>query len=153
MVDVEDWEPDPQILALVNAALDDLKTRTEFVEPDEGEDKYSPQWTKEVSPAEYPPDCARMRLDFELVDESELTNSQILDVMFEFLSVELADLLERGDTSQLTDPLLAVYDGSRKRGKQLKSVHIPSSVIYREHKPGKNTFEYTTYWLLTAEWA
>lgn len=148
----DSWTPDPQILALVNAALDDLKTRTEFVEPAEGEDKYT-QWTERVSTAEYPLDCARMRLDFELVDDSGLTDSQTLDVMFEFLSVDLADLLERGDTSQYVDPLLSGYDGAKKRGKQLKSVHIPSSVIYREHKPGKNTFEYTTYLLLTAEWA
>ena len=146
----ENWKPNPEILAIVKTGLDDLKTRVKFIEPEDDEDKYT-QWTEHLVD-KWPSGSVRLRLDFELLDDVEMSNEQVLDQMFEAAAVDLADLFENGDTSNLDDdPLLSAHDGSIKRGKDLKSIHIPNHVVYREHKP--NRYEYTVYLIITTEWS
>ena len=153
VVEYEEWELDPQILAVVNKELDRLKDTIEFVHPADGEDKYG-QWIERIEASPYPAGCARLRLDWELVDQPKILGDEhVLDRMFQFVAIDIADLLENGDTSNHTDPLFQALDGKNKLGKELLSIHIPSAVIYKEYKPSKESTEFTFYLLLVPKWS
>lgn len=144
-----DWTPDPHILEVVKTELDRLRGVIEFKEP--SGDKYE-QWTKTIEANPYPLGCARLRLDFELVEDVD-DRGEALKLMFDFIALDLTDLLENGDSEDYSNPFFAAYDGAKKRGKKLESISIPSAVLYREHKPFKQSYEYTMYLLLTSEWS
>lgn len=100
-------------------------------------------------------DIARMRLDWELsFDAVEDGKSQeaIADLMIASIKADLEDLIENGDVNEYSDALLKTFDGSKKRGKEVKEVDIFSASLFWERKEKKKMVEYTLYILMYVKW-
>lgn len=98
----------------------------------------------------------RLRLDWELSHEffeeegNHWDMPEIFDLMGIQMKVDLEDLIENGDTTIVSDPLLKTFDGSKKRGSEPKDVQIIKTVTTRG--VGRGVIEYTVYILLYTEW-
>lgn len=101
---------------------------------------------------------ARLRLDWELSREfvQELHDSEkhedIFRLMGAQISVDLNDLVENGDVNKINDPLLKMFDGSKKRGKPPVLVDIFAANLHFNYHKVKDTTEYTLYILMAVRW-
>lgn len=104
---------------------------------------------------QYDQDCptgTRLRLDFEVTDELEFTGHGPADLMVIQMKEDLLDVIENGDTSLTSDPLLKAMDGAVVRGVQPVGVTIKYAKMFAEEKKYLHTVYYTLFINLYVEW-
>ena len=97
---------------------------------------------------------ARLRFDIELGPTVVRSAGPegVADILMSRVRTDLMDMLENGDIES-PQPLYKVIDGSKKRGKTLKNADAFAVNLAYKESPSNNSYEYTVYMLVAAEWA
>lgn len=90
-----------------------------------------------------------LRLDFELSEEvvedpgfnAKARNEALIGIARN----DLEDLIINGDVNKSADPLLKCINGEKVRGKSAVEIEILAASLLTEHKPRKNSYEYTLF--------
>lgn len=92
-----------------------------------------------------------LRFDFEHKYSLDSKHREtVIDDMFRQIENDLTDLVVDGDIRS-NDPLLKSFDGERKLSKICTNVTINSYALWSEHRVKKNTYEYTLFFNVSAE--
>lgn len=135
---------------LLDDALEDFKERLLAVPF--GTAVFSENYTKNFHNGENESE-ANLRLDWEVPgDHVEAADQKLINLMFEQMKLDLADLIENGDAGQTTDPLLKSIDGIRVRSQQPVFIDITVGETHAEYHYRKDTTEITTYLRLYIKW-
>lgn len=160
MSETTDKPFDERIFLMCDKAIETALEKVEEVEQTDKDRKESYAHWKMENPdlLEWP--WVNLRLDWEISrtanDEAAEEGVFPLDLAKPLLSLamstDLADLAENGDSSDASDPLLKMADGSKKLGKTLDSVDIAAMKIFAQWKPVKDATEYTVYLAAKFNW-
>lgn len=96
--------------------------------------------------------AARIRFDYEHKGLIHDLDSAVVHDMLNFLTPDLADMIEYGDVENLSDYLLKAIDGSVKRGVEPDKIWIISASPHWQLMPKKNSTEITLFLLVGIEW-
>jgi len=147
-----DWEPDPQIVAVVDKKM--VEVKRQFLDKMNNPDVVDGDPKRVYVGVSHDKARQMLRLDWELNTEvmPDASNELIVDLILTQMSVDFYDILENGDSST-NYPLLSLFDGKKKVGKDLADIELGDIAIYKEWIPNKKSVEYTIYTRLSPVWA
>lgn len=90
---------------------------------------------------------AALRLDFETVEEGDVT-----DLICAMMINDIVDVIINGDISLSSDPLLKAMNGANKLNKIPVRVWIPRGNVYKQYKHHHKIWQYTAFVNLCVEW-
>lgn len=147
MNELPEYEPSEELKTVIMPAIDRARERIQNVR------EWRPGYWHEGPNVT---DCViyRARLDWEIEDSAvnDALADNALREMYVMAAGDLDDVLQNGDRSRPNDPLLSLLDGSKKRGKKLKSFDVVEQTLWVQHVEKKKTYEYTLWVNFTAEW-
>jgi hypothetical protein len=99
---------------------------------------------------EWGPDDIRLRLDYACPLDASWPEA--VGGILRTIDSDLTDIIVNGDKDLTSDPMLKSFNGSKKRGKEVKSVRLDEVCCFTEKKPKLGDQEHTIYMLVHVEW-